>query len=274
MSEVVLVTGASSGIGEAIAHAFAERGKRLFLVARRGQRLAEVARTCRAIGSPEALFSIHDLSIQGQGGVLVTECLEKMGRLDYLICNAGYGVMGAIADVAPSEMARIWQVNFQSAYESIYASLPHLLARGSGHIVLVSSIIGKKAMPFTGAYSATKFAQIGLGESLWAELKDSGVGVTVVCPGYTASEFHQASITKGNRRQGKRPFKGQPAQHVAQAVLKAVNRGRREIHLTWPGKLILGLDRLSNTLSSQLMAYLGHKDKGPASVAERAPSGK
>ena len=166
----VLITGASAGIGEATAYAFAEQGSRLFLVARRAERLKTVAGACEKKGASAVAFSVHDLSRPGEGGKLVQKCLREMADLGVLICNAGYGIQAPVTETTPEMMSRIWQVNYQSAYESIYEALPYLLQKRQGHIILTSSILGKKGTPFSAAYAATKFAQVGLGESLWGEL--------------------------------------------------------------------------------------------------------
>ena len=185
----ILITGASSGIGEATAYAYSNPECELLLVARREQRLAEVAEACLKKGVSRVVFKARDLSVPGQGATIVEECLEELGGLDLLICNAGYGIYGPLQEVSPQDMARIWQVNFQSGYESIHAAVPHLVKQKEGHIVLVSSIIGKKAFSYAASYCATKFAQVAIGEALWGELRGTGVGVSVICPGYTATEF-------------------------------------------------------------------------------------
>lgn len=257
MSEKVLITGASSGIGRAAACAFAVEGSELFLVARRAERLVEVARRCRDLGSPRAETAEHDLSLPGEGAVVVRRMLERMGGLDVLVCNAGYGFSGPLWEMDAADMARMWQVNFQSGFESIREALPHFRARRAGHIVLVSSVIGRKALPFNAAYCSTKFAQVGLGESLWGELRDDGVGVSVVCPGYTTTEFHGVASSGRPRR---RPIRGQSAEAVGRVIVKAVRRRRRIVHLTWLGKLFLGIDRLSPSLAAWAAYVVGRRD--------------
>ncbi len=123
----VLITGASSGIGEATAYAYSNPECELFLVARREQRLTEVAEACLKKGVSRVVLKARDLSVPGQGTSIVQECLEELGGLNLLICNAGYGIYGPLQEVSPQDMARIWQVNFQSGYESIYAAVPHLV---------------------------------------------------------------------------------------------------------------------------------------------------
>jgi short-subunit dehydrogenase len=258
----VLVTGASSGIGEATALAFAEVNAELFLVARREDRLNTVVGACQAVGAAKAIPWICDLSVTGAGATIVSECLQQLGGLDVLVCNAGYGFFGPVTRVEPEKMARMWQVNFQSAYESIQTALPYFRQQHRGHIVLVSSIIGKKGMPYSASYCASKFAQIGLGESLWGELRGEGIGVTVVCPGYTSTEFHSvAEEGEGALKSGRR-FRGQSPAVVGKGILKAVQKNRREIHFTLPGKMLLLVDRISNSLSTRIMAAVARLERG------------
>jgi len=258
----VLITGASSGIGKSTALAFAQRRNELFLVGRREDRLQAVADLCISTGAVRALLGVSDLSVSGAGLEIVRECLEQLGGLDVLICNAGYGFFGPISAFSPGQMARMWQVNFQSAYESIHAALPHFRERKRGHIVLVSSIIGKKGMPYSAPYCATKFAQVGLGEALWGELKLEGIGVTVVCPGQTSTEFHSIAEEGEGSLKAVRTIRGQSPDVVGRAILNAVRKGRREIHLTLPGKLILLIDRISTGLSTRIMAEVARLNRG------------
>ena len=260
-AEKVLITGASAGIGEQTALAFAEDGSDLLLVARREDRLLNLAEVCRSKASARVEVFPTDLSRNGAGRTVVKKCRELLGGLDVLICNAGYGFFGPVIEVDPDAMRRMWQVNFGSAYESIHEALPFFQEQGSGHIVLVSSIIGKKGMPYSASYCATKFAQAGLGEALWGELRDFGVGVTVVCPGYTDTEFHGVAEDGEGALKSSRPIKGQAAEVVGRAILRAVRGNKREIHLTLPGKLILGINRISNGLATRIMTMAARMDR-------------
>ncbi|HON00924.1 MAG TPA: SDR family NAD(P)-dependent oxidoreductase, partial [Acidobacteriota bacterium] len=150
----VVITGASSGIGRAVAEAFAPRRVRLFLVARRRELLQEVADRCLALGAEEVRFSPHDLSRPGEGTALIEEVLAAWGNIDLLICNAGYGYWGPMEELDPAAMRRMMEVNFHSVYESVYAVLPHMKGKGRGHLVFVGSVIGRRGMPFSAGYSA------------------------------------------------------------------------------------------------------------------------
>jgi 3-oxoacyl-[acyl-carrier protein] reductase len=253
MAENVLITGASSGIGRATAHAFAKIGARLFLVARRGDRLREVADECKSKGAANVQVGSFDLSVPGAGEKLVEASLGGLGGLDILILNAGYGCFVPVSEYSSDQMARMWQVNYQSAYESIQGAIPFLKEKRSGHIVLVSSLLGKKGIPFSAPYCATKFAQVGLGQALWGELKEFGIGVSVICPGYTKTEFHEVAAAESQKEEVGRPMKAQGPDIVAAAILKAVRQKIPEIHLTWQAKLLLGVDRVSNALGRRLM---------------------
>ncbi len=243
--------------------ALAKRGSKLFLVARRQEKLARVRDECLREGASRTIASAHDLSRPGEGRTVVRQCLQELKDLDFLICNAGYGIFGPAESTSPDQMARIWQVNYQSAFESIHEALPCFSRKQAGHIVLTSSVVGKKGMAFAAAYCATKFAQVGLGEALWGELRGSGVGVSVVCPGFTATEFHEAAERDAGTPGINRPLAGQSPRVVAQAILDAIANRRREIHLTRAGKALLALDRISPALATRLMAWIGTREQNP-----------
>ncbi len=262
-TKIAIVTGASSGIGEATARALARRGSQLFLVARRREQLARVCQECLKEGAPRAVASAQDLSRPGEGERVVEQCLKELGDLDFLICNAGYGIFGPARATSPAHMSRIWQVNFQSAYESIHRALPHFSEKRAGHIVLTSSVVGKKGMAFAAGYSATKFAQVGLGEALWGELRGTGIGVSVVCPGFTATEFHEAAERRMGTPGINRTLEGQAPAIVAEAIVNSITNRRREVHLSAAGKVLLALDRISPALATRLMAWIGTRELKP-----------
>jgi short-subunit dehydrogenase len=267
----VLITGASSGIGESTAHAFSSSQYELYLTARREERLAQVAQACEAKGARRVVARSHDLGIAGQGSAIVRDCMEELGGLDVLICNAGFGIYGPMAETSPEEMAHIWQVNFQSGYESIYTALPYLLKQKKGHIVLVSSIIGKKAFPFSGSYCATKFAQVAVGEALWGELKGTNVGVSVVCPGYTASEFQASARKTESLRSMRRLGGGQSPENVAQAIVSAIRHKKREVHLTLLGQLFCVLSRLFPNLVNHVLAWVVNREQRKSPLSPLKP---
>ena len=248
----VLITGASSGIGKATAYAFAETGSALFLVARRKNQLTEVGNKCYLKGARQVCCQVHDLSVPGQGTVIVQNCLQELGGLEVLICNAGYGIYGPVSEILPKDMERIWQVNFQSGYESIHTALPYLLNRKEAHIILISSIIGKKALPYIAPYCVTKAAQVSLGNALWAELKKKGVHVSVICPGFTATEFQEKAKKTSAARNIHRFGGGQSPKIVARSILQAIDKKHREVHLTLVGKIFCFMERLSPSITSWL----------------------
>ena len=117
-------------------------------------------------------------------------------------------------------------------------------------------------MPYSALYSATKFAQIGLGEALWGELRQHGVHVSVICPGYTATEFQAASVRVDGASPINRPIRGQSPTVVAAAILEAVRSGRREVHLTLGGKMLLLINRFSEGLATRILAAIALKERG------------
>ena len=249
----VAITGASAGIGACLAHSFARTGGELFLVARREDRLRSVSEQCLSSGASKAAFSSRDLSLAGQGEALVREAIDELGGLDVLVCNAGYGIYGPVHEVAPAAMARAMQVNFLSGYESIHAALQHFVPRKRGHIVLVSSVLGKTPLPLAAPYCATKFAQVGLGEALWGELRGSGVGVSVICPGYTKSEFHEAAVATDSAAAFKR-VGGHSPQTVAEAIVQAIAKNKREVLLTLPGRFFAWMTRMAPGATARMTA--------------------
>jgi NAD(P)-dependent dehydrogenase (short-subunit alcohol dehydrogenase family) len=121
--------------------------------------------------------------------MLVDQAVARFGRLDVMMCNAGYGIAGAIDDIAPDQMQKLMDINYMGTYHAARAALPLFRRQGTGHLIIVSSIVGKRGVPYMGAYAATKFAQVGLAECLRAEVAGSGIHVTVVYPVSTETEF-------------------------------------------------------------------------------------
>jgi NADP-dependent 3-hydroxy acid dehydrogenase YdfG len=227
MNRVVAITGASAGIGRATALRLARDGASLVLCARRPDRLNEVAGEVTRAGG-EALPVVADVTREADMDALVAAAVERFGRLDVMMCNAGFGIYGTIDSVAPDDMRRLLEVNYMGTYLAARAALPVFRRQGRGHLVFISSIVGKRGVPYMGPYSATKFAQVGVAECLRAEVQGSNIHVSVVFPISTETEFFQvmtresghATVAKGPR---------QSADDVASAIARAIERPVPEV---------------------------------------------
>jgi NADP-dependent 3-hydroxy acid dehydrogenase YdfG len=182
LDKIAIVTGASSGIGRATALALAREGARVALAARNEAALQEVARAIQAQGR-EASVVPTDVTQREQVERLVAETLARWGRVDIFVANAGQYVRRRVAELTVADVERAMAVNFYGALYGVLAVLPHMLARQSGHLVLVSSMDGKKGLPIDAPYVSAKFALAGFGEVMRQELHGTGVYVTTVFPG-------------------------------------------------------------------------------------------
>ena len=186
--KVVAVTGASSGIGEAIALACAGSGADIAICARRTDRLAAVAARIRALGK-NVFTATADVGDETQANAFVTEAAAALGRLDVLVNNAGVMKLGAIDGAPTAEWRDMVHVNVFGVLYCTHAALPLMRAQGSGHIVNVSSVGGRVVGHYSGVYSLTKFGIGAFSEALRRETKDAGIRVTLVEPGSVATEL-------------------------------------------------------------------------------------
>lgn len=187
-ANVAIVTGASSGIGAHTAVELARRGMQVTLAARREDRLREIARRCREVG-PEATVHPTDVSDEQQVQRLVDVTVDRHGRLDVMVNNAGIGHFGRVHETSTDDMRRVLDINYFGLFWGARAAGEVMARQKRGHIFNVSSVIGKRGTPFHGAYCATKFAIVGLSDSMRVELRPYDVNVTCVCPGLTQTEF-------------------------------------------------------------------------------------
>lgn len=183
---VVAVTGASSGIGAATARALAEAGARLALLARRGDRLDALV---DEVGADRALAVPGDVRSPADNRRLVDAAVDRFGRLDGIVANAGLGVYGGILDQTEDQVREMVDVNVSGTVWSVRAAVPRLLEAGGGDLVIVASVAGLRGAGDEAVYAATKHAQVGLAGSLDRELRERGVAVSVICPGGVATEF-------------------------------------------------------------------------------------
>jgi NADP-dependent 3-hydroxy acid dehydrogenase YdfG len=225
---VVAITGASAGIGRATAERLALEGAAVVLSARRADRLAEVATGIQTRGG-RALAVPGDVTSEADMLVLVAHSVEHFGRLDVMICNAGIGFHDSFARTSTDVMRRLIDVNVMGTFYAAHAALAVFLRQGSGHIIAVSSIVGRRGMAGSGVYSATKAAQIGFIEALRAEFAGTNLHASVVYPVGTATEFHDAIRRDyGHEVHAKGPR--QSADDVARAITECVVRPRAEVY--------------------------------------------
>jgi short-subunit dehydrogenase len=239
--KVVVITGASSGIGKETAIAFASVGSKLVLSARNFENLNAVAEEIKKFNE-NVIVIPADVSDFKTLDALVEKTLNTYGRVDVLINNAGFGIYGWYHQTPFEEIERIVRVNFLGSAYLIHKVLPIMIEQGEGVIVNISSVVGKRGIPGMGIYSATKFALTGLTEALRVEYKKLGVHFIAIHPGTTDTKFFENARYYGtNRMQGR--FMMMSAEKVAREILKAVLKRKREVVLTFPGKLAVFMNK-------------------------------
>jgi len=252
---VAVVTGASSGIGRETALAFSRRKAAVILAARRVDRLQAVADECRDAGG-EPVVVAADVGRREQVQAMVDVAVDRFGRLDVLVNNAGYGLFGLVHELDEAELRRIFEVNFYGVWYGMAAATPIMIDQGSGHIFNVSSVIGKRGTPYHGGYCATKFAVCGITEAARVELRPRGVWVTLVCPALTATEFFDSGSMARRAELSMKRFHGlMPAAPVGEAIAAATGRYKPELVFTAGGKLLCWLSSLTPRVADRMMEF-------------------
>lgn len=254
--KVILVTGASEGIGRALCLALAPQRPKLVLAARNQARLAEVKREVEALGA-QALVVPTDVTDEGACRHLVAASVEAFGGVDVLVNNAG-GTMWATLDEIrdTSIFERLMRVNYLGAVYCTYYALPHLKAR-RGRIVTVSSVAGLTGVPTRTGYAASKHAVFGFFNSLRVELRGTGVSVTMVAPDFVLSEVHRRALGADGRALGESPMqegKIMTADECAALIVRAVERRQRLLVTSARGKLGRWLQLLAPWLVDRIAA--------------------
>jgi short-subunit dehydrogenase len=232
----VLVTGASSGIGELLARRLAREGARVALVARRAERLETIAGEIRAAGGT-ALVLPCDVADPAQVNATAARARDELGGVDLLVNNAGYGHHRRFLEWDAGEMAHLMRVNYEGALYFTKALLPDMAARRRGWIVFMASVAGHVSVPDESAYCASKFALVGLATALSLEVEDRGVHVLTVCPGAIRTPFFDAEALARMPLAARRTM-AEPEGLVG-AILDALARGRHA--LTYPSWLRIGV---------------------------------
>lgn len=249
-----LLTGGSSGIGRALATMLVADGAQVLTVARRPERLAELAASvANAPGRFELL--VGDITSPKVRQTAVERMRQLFGGLDLLINNAGIGAAGLFSEAAPERLRHVMEVNFFAATEMVRLSLPLLKAGNRPMIVNVGSILGHRGIPGSAEYCASKFALQGFSESLRAELAPAGIDVLVVSPGTTRTEFFERSIDAAMNRRAQR--QGMEPSVVARRTIAAIRRGKHEIVAGAQGKLLVWTNRLFPRLLDAILARYG-----------------
>jgi short-subunit dehydrogenase len=233
---VVLITGASSGIGAATALLAAEAGMRPVLVARRAERLEAIAEQIASAGG-QAIAAPADVSDPEQVREAVERGCERFGQIDAVVAAAGYGFSGITTAVDIETHRQLFETNYFGSLHVATAVEPMMRRAGAGHLIFVSSIAGKTALPYYGPYAASKAAQSALARSMRLELAPAGIDVSVVYPIGTRTEFFEVSAALSGQADpvGNTPaFMEQSPRRVARSILRCLRRPRPEV---WPSRV-------------------------------------
>lgn len=260
--KVVLVTGGTSGIGKALAFAFGGAGAKVAFSGRNADNLQHTAAELKAAGIDHLAIQA-DVSVEADSARMVAETVDRYGRLDVLINNAGISMRALFADTELDVLRQVMDINFWGTVYSTKFALPHIQA-SKGAIVGISSIAGYRGLPARTGYSASKFAMHGFLETLRTELLHSGVHVLIACPGFTASNIRNTALAADGQQQGETPRDEQkmmPAEEVADRILHATIKRRRDLVMTTQGKLAVWVNKLFPSLADRLVYNVMAKEK-------------
>jgi dehydrogenase/reductase SDR family protein 7B len=255
--QVVWITGASSGIGEALARRFAREGARLILSSRRPEELERVRRTCERPDDHAVvpLDLTHGETFPG----IVAAVLTRHGHIDVLVNNGGVSQRARAADAALAVERALMEVDYFGPVALTKAVLPSMLARRAGHIVVVSSVMGYVGTPGRSTYAAAKHALHGYFDSLRAEVWRENVAVTLVCPGYVQTAVSAHALDPRGEKRGQADEthrRGIPADRCAAKIVRGIARGQEEIFVGGPEVAAIYLMRLAPWLFSRIVRRL------------------
>lgn len=242
--KVVLVTGASSGIGKATAIRFAKSGAKLVIAARNLERLKQTENEIGKLGA-EVLSIQADVSIENDCQIMIAKAVHHFGQLDVLINNAGISMRATLEDLDLSVLKQLMDVNFWGMVYCTKYALPHLL-KNKGSVVGVSSIAGYVGLPARTGYSASKFAMHGFLEALRTENLANDLHVLIACPGFTESNIRKSALNASGNSQSESPRKEEKmmsAEEVADEIFKACVKRSQTLVLTTEGKVAVFLSK-------------------------------
>jgi len=245
--KVVLITGASSGIGEELARQLAQHGAVLTLAARRADVLTRLGEQIADAGGSRPLVIECDVTRDGDVERAVAQTVGQRGKLDIAFANAGFGVAGAFAKLSLADYRRQFETNVFGVLRTVYAALPEV-AKTHGQLVITGSVAGWVAMPGVSAYAMSKFALRGLAESITPELAQLGVKLTLISPGFVESNIRRVDNRGQLHADAPEPL---PAwlvvsrRKAVRQILRAVARGQREGIITGHGRVFVALERFA-----------------------------
>ncbi|HXZ28028.1 MAG TPA: SDR family NAD(P)-dependent oxidoreductase [Terriglobales bacterium] len=252
--KVAVITGASMGIGEAIARLFADQGASVVLSSRDLGR-AEAARA--RVGHSERTLAVAcDVSKVEHVQKLAAAALERFGRIDIWVNNAGHGLIDSVATMDLGECRRMFDTNFFGAIHGMQAAAGVMKRQGSGTIINISSVAGHIAVPGMAAYSSTKFAMNAIGKGARVELKGSGVHVMTVCPGYITTDFGANAVKGSEAKRLGAARRGISAERVAGAVLRGYLGRKREVVVPWRDRIAIKLYQLFPRMIERAMGRM------------------
>jgi short-subunit dehydrogenase len=251
--KLVLVTGASTGIGRAAAREFVRHGARVIGVARSAERLDELSIDLGGAAHFVALAA--DVTDAAAMNAMATTVLDRYGAPDVVVANAGIGLDAHFVDTSDEALRSVLEVNVFGLLRTVRPILPAMIERGSGRVLFISSVVGKRGIPHYAAYAASKFALHGMADSLHTELHGTGVSLGVVCPTSTESEFQERILREGPRQKRFRPG-AQTAEHVARVIVRMARTRRREIVLSLEARFMVFLDTIWPSLVDMLLARI------------------
>lgn len=238
----IWITGASSGIGEALSKACAARGAHLILSARNERELQRVASECAAAGAASVQVQVLDLEQHDTIPGVAADVLRKVGKVDILFNNGGISQRALAKDTSLDVDRKLMNVNYFGTVALTKALLPNMLTHQLGHIVTITSLTGKFGSPLRSSYAASKHALHGFFDSLRAELAHTPLRVTLICPGYIRTNVSVNALTGDGRQQGTMDDatgRGMPPDDLARRILRAVEKGKEEAY--FGGKEVLGV---------------------------------
>src|SRR5271157_2562452 len=243
----VLITGASSGIGEELAWQLSQLNAHLTLTARRRELLDALAQRISASGKPTPLVQVADVTNPSDLAQAVSESLSAYTKLDVVIANAGFGVVGPLKKLSLEDYHRQFETNVFGLLRTVFAALP-AIEQSRGNIVLIGSVSGWAATPGASPYAMSKFAVRALANAITPELALSGVRVTLISPGFVASNIRRIDNKGTLHESAKEPIPAwlvMPTDKAVRHILRAIARGKREAIITGHGKLLVAIERFA-----------------------------